>query len=180
MRCTLLTWAILATSLAPPAVAQPVRRGTGDRSALPEAAAAASAALPLARWRAEETQAGDFTYDGIPDLALMGVEGATVYVVVVEGPVTERSRVFTLRLTSGTEARDSVCGPPADTQLGVEAPAGGCSGTGKAEPPECAAAAGRLPESARRAGAMGLALSSPDCDPFHVYFDGKGLAWWRL
>jgi hypothetical protein len=141
---------------------------------------AAATAFPMVSWRGKEALVADFTYDGTPDVALLGVEGATVYVVVVEGPVSEPSRVLAVRLTSGAQAQDSLCGKPEGARLLVEAPGGGCTGQGKGEPLECIEVARRLPEGARARGASGLELVNDDCDAFHVFFDGKDLTWWRL
>jgi hypothetical protein len=152
----------------------------GDLSTFPAALQAATRAYPMAVWRTEELQVGDFTYDGTSDMALLGIEGNAIFVVVVEGPVTERSRVLAARLTSGTKARDSLCGHPDRSRLETEPTAAGCAVEREgSDRPECAEIGNKLPSAASRKDAKGLTLGSRDCHTFHVFFDGRALTWWR-
>lgn len=137
---------------------------------------AAERAFPLAAWREDDAQGGDFDYDGKPDVALVGYEGEVVRVVVVHGPITRTSPVHSTALRWGRDAQDALCGDPDRTRLRREPVA--CAGTKHADP-ECAAVAKRLPAGARRPSAMGLSLVAPDCDAFHLFYDGSRLDWWR-
>lgn len=136
----------------------------------------ASRQHPKALWRLAETRTADFTYDRKPDLMLLGFEGTAVFLVVVEGPITDRSRLLSLRLRSGVDAADAVCGPPDAVQTNTEPPS--------CEPgrPDCERVAQLLAEGGENEG-LGLVLihksATGYCPAFHVYYDGGGLAWWR-
>jgi hypothetical protein len=156
---------------------------TGDPAARPEtptqiAARLASRLFPRARWRVGEARVADFTYDGKPDVALLGVEGKALLVVIVEGPVTAQSRVLSLRLPSGSDTPDAICGKPEAVQANTEPPSARCD-PGEAD---CQRVRQVVAEGAD-AGGLGLVLihtkATGYCDALHVLFDGKALAWWR-
>lgn len=144
----------------------------------PEQRAARLAAVryPKARWRLGDARTAELTQDGRPDVVLLGVDGTAFLLAVVEGPVTEGSRVLTLRLRSGVAAEDAVCGPPGAVQANVERPDhAGLGGLG-------AEARERI-EAAADAGTVGLVLihagETGYCQAFHLLYDGGALAWWR-
>lgn len=155
----------------------------GDPTAKPEtptqvAARLASRQFPQAKWRVGEARQADFTYDGKPDVALLGADGRTLVLVVVVGPVTDQSRVLSLRFRSGVDAPDAVCGRPEAVQTNTEPPSARC-GAGQAD---CERVRQVVSEGAD-AGGLGLVLvhagATGYCEAFHVFFDGSGLAWWR-
>jgi hypothetical protein len=98
-------------------------------------------------------------------------------VAVVEGPITERSRLLSLRFRAGVPGLDAVCGRPADVQANAERP--DPRGLGAALSEEGRA----FVEAGADAGGRGLVLvhAGPAgyCEAFHVLYDGTGLAWWR-
>jgi hypothetical protein len=155
----------------------------GDPAAGPDtpariAARLASRQFPAAKWRVGEARTADFTYDGEPDLALLGADGNDLVVVVVEGPVTGRSRVLSLRFPSGVDAPGAICGRPEAVQANTEPPSARCA-PGQA-------ACGRVRQAVAEgadAGGLGLVLIHANatgyCEAFHLHFDGSGLAWWR-
>jgi hypothetical protein len=133
--------------------------------------------FPKARWRPADARQADFTYRRQADVALLGFDETTLMLVVVEGPVSERSAVHALRLRAGLEAPDALCGAPEAVQANTERPdsrlLGGRGGPEVAE----------LIEEGGDAGALGLVLvhtrATGYCEPFHVLYDGAQLAWWR-
>lgn len=176
MIALLATAALLTLAATPPGAPPPAARA---RAATPVAVAARLAArqFPQASWRLGEARTADFTYDGQPDVALLGVDGTAFVLVVVEGPVTDRSRVLAVRLPSGA-GPGAVCGPPGDVQANTERP----------DPGSLARAPGgerlrELADDGADAGALGLVLvharAAGYCEPFHVLYDGARLAWWR-
>ena len=163
-----------AAAVGQPAAAEPPVAPPETPAAL--AARLAARQLPRARWRVGEARTADFTYDGVADLALMGVDGAAFVLAVVEGPVTERSRVLLARLPSGGEAPGPLCGPPAAVQVNTERPdASGLTGLD-------AGARERIEDGAE-AGGLGFvvvhASSTGYCQAVHLLYDGARLAWWR-
>lgn len=168
---------LLAASMiaAAPAPATPPRaRG---ETPLQVAARLVAARHPGVTWRLAETRADDVTYDGVPDLVLLGATEHALVVAVVEGPVTERSRLLSVTLRAGVTAPDAVCGPPLDVQANVERP--DARGLGPAASDEVRA----LVDAGADAGGRGLVLvhAGPTgyCDAFHVLYDGAALTWWR-
>jgi len=169
-----LTAAPVAAQAAPPAA----EAGALPAPETPErlAARVASRRFPGARWRVAEARRADFTHDGQPDLALLGVDGTDFLLVVVEGPLGERSRVHSLRLRTGLEAEDAVCGLPLEVQANTERP--DPSGL-----PGLDARQRALVEEGAEASSLGLVLvharATGYCQAIHVLFDGIRLAWWR-
>jgi hypothetical protein len=171
---TTLLAAVTLLALAAPAPAAPPPAARAE-TPLAVAARLAARQLPTARWRLGEARTADFTYDGQPDVALLGTDGPAVVLVVVEGPVTERSRVLALRFPAGP---GGFCGPPGAVQVNTERPDPGLLALGPGGE--------RLRELASDGadgGALGLVLvhagTGGYCEPFHVLYDGARLTWWR-
>jgi hypothetical protein len=175
----LLALLALATSPqgAPPAgAADPRAVPVAVETPLRLAARLASRQFPKARWRLGEARSADFTYDGQADLAFLGVDATALVVVVVVGPITERSRVLALSFPSGVEAADAICGTPAAVQANTERPdARGLSGLD--------AQTRELVEEGADANGLGLVLiharGTGYCEALHLLYDGSRLAWWR-
>jgi hypothetical protein len=179
----MLTFALLvllsspgaAPASSPPPAARAAR--AGRVSPLELAERLASARHPGVSWRMGDVRQDDVTYDGVPDVVLLGTDEAGLVVAVVEGPVTERSRLLSLRLRAGVAAHDAVCGRPADVQANAERP--DPRGLGPVLSEETRA----LIEAGADAGGRGLVLvhAGPTgyCEAFHVLYDGTALAWWR-
>jgi len=138
----------------------------------------ASRQFPKARWRAGEARQADLTFDGKPDVALLGSEGKALLLVVVEGPVTDHSRLLSLRLPSGVDSPGAICGAPEAVQANTEVPSARC-GPGQADCEQVR----QLVDEGADSGGLGLVLvharATGYCEAVHVYFDGKGLSWWR-
>jgi hypothetical protein len=169
----LATLALLALTAAP--------AGPEAAAAPPETPAQLGARLaahqfPRARWRLGEARTADFTSDGQPDLALLGVDAGAFVLVVVEGPVSEQSRVHALRLPAGLDAAGALCGPAAEVQANVERP-------DASRVPGLDARARAWIEDGADAGGLGLVLVNASatryCEAVHVLYDGARLAWWR-
>ncbi|HEX7624308.1 MAG TPA: hypothetical protein VF400_12105 [Anaeromyxobacteraceae bacterium] len=138
----------------------------------------ASRQFPEAKWRVGDARVADFTFDGKPDVALLGADRKTLLVVVVEGPVTRQSRVLSLRFAAQVDAPDGICGIPEAVQANTEPPSVRCqAGQADCERERQAVADGA------DAGGLGLVLihtkATGYCEAFHVHFDGSGLVWWR-
>lgn len=142
------------------------------------AARLASRQFPKARWRTGEAREADFTYDGKPDVALLGADGKALVLVVVEGPITGQSRVLSLRFPSGVDSPGAICGKPEAVQANTEPPGVLC----RPAQADCERVRRVVAEGAD-AGGLGLVLihtsATGYCEAFHVHFDGSGLAWWR-
>jgi hypothetical protein len=155
----------------------PARSGRGRETPLQLAVRLASERHPGATWRAGDARTSDVTYDGVPDLVLLGAEEHAVVVAVVEGPITERSRVLSLRLRAGLAAPDAVCGSPLEVQANVERP------DARALVPPASEDVRALVDAGADAGGSGLVLvhasATGYCEAFHVLYDGAALAWWR-
>ena len=132
---------------------------------------------PRARWRLAEARTTDVTYDRQPDVVLLGFEGNTLLLAVVEGPVGERSRVLELAFPAGVPWPGALCGQPHEVQANVERP--DARGLG----PQGGGAVLEAVEAGAEAGGQGLVLvhAGPDgyCPAVHVLYDGAGLAWYR-
>jgi hypothetical protein len=173
---TLLATSLLAASPAPDAPAA-ARAGRGRETPLQVAVRLASARHPGVTWRVGDARTDDLTYDGVPDLVLLGTEEQALVVAVVEGPVTERSRVLSVRLRAGVVAPDAVCGRPVEVQANVERP------DARGLDPQASEEVRALVDAGADAGGSGLVLvhAGPTgyCQAFHVLYDGTALAWWR-
>lgn len=158
----------------PAAAAEPPATAPETPAAL--AARLAARQFPRAAWRLAEARTADFTYDGVADLALMGVDGAAFVLAVVEGPLSERSRVLALRLPSGGDRPGPLCGLPAAVQVNTERP--DPRGLGRLD----AGTRERIEDGAD-AGGLGFvvvhASTTGYCQAVHVLYDGVRLAWWR-
>lgn len=172
--------ALLAASLvgAAPAKGAPAGARRGRETPLQLALRLASARHPGVTWRAADARTGaDLTYDAVPDLVLLGAQERGVVVAVVEGPVTERSRVLDVRLRAGVAAPDAICGSPLDLQANVERP------DARALVPPASDETRALVDAGADAGGVGLVLVHAGpigyCEAFHVLYDGTALAWWR-
>lgn len=150
--------------------------GSPPQASLTTAVARAEKKVPSAAWSTTRTVIADFTFDGSPDVALLGHADDGVTVAVVEGPTSARSRVLLLRFQASAGSQDGICGPPSEARIEVEPPGlvEGCDAGNAA----CATLAKRLRAAARKGG-KGLALVSGECDSFHVVFDGAQLVWTR-
>lgn len=155
----------------------------GEPAARPETPAQiavrlASRQFPRAKWRLAELRSADFTYDGTPDLALLGTDGQALVLAVVEGPVTGRSRVLSLRFPAGAAGAGAICGDPAAAQANTEPPAARCA-PGQAD---CGQVQQLVAEGAD-AGGLGLVLihfrETGYCQGIHVHYDGSKLSWWQ-
>ncbi|HET9554667.1 MAG TPA: hypothetical protein VFP50_17000 [Anaeromyxobacteraceae bacterium] len=170
----LLTIAALVALAATPGAPAPA---AAPETPVAIAARLAARQFPQASWRLGEARTADFTYDGRADVALLGVDGPAFVLVVVEGPVTDRSRVLALRLPSGAGS-GAVCGPPGDVQANTERPDPGLLARGPG-----GERLRELADDGADAGALGLVLvharAAGYCEPFHVLYDGARLAWWR-
>jgi hypothetical protein len=172
---------LLAASLVAAAPARPpppaARGARGRETPLQLAVRLASARHPEVTWRAADARSSDVTYDGVPDLVLLGAEEGALVVAVVEGPVSERSRVLSRRFRAGVVARDAVCGAPLDVQANVERP--DARGLGAQATDDVRA----FVDAGADAGGLGLVLvhAGPTgyCEAFHLIYDGTALAWWR-
>ena len=152
-----------------------------DPAYVDPAGAIADEATPGTRWT--KSLLGDVTLDGERDVTLFGVEGNRAVVEVVEGPVTPKSRHWTLRFAEAKDAEDGLCGPAKESELELEQPElplaeWGCSESLDERCARALAIAARF-EKAKPHDGRGLQLSGGDCDRFHLYFDGEQMTWWR-
>lgn len=121
---------------------------------------------PDVSWRWETSLTVDLDGDAAPDTVVLGGAGRETVVGVVLGAVAAPALS---RLVHG-DGPGETCAPPAAMALAA-AP---CRSTG--EPPFCAPAPDR--------GLAGAALEEVrveggGCEPFHFYFDGGEVIWWR-
>jgi hypothetical protein len=127
----------------------------------------------------------DLTWDGVEDAAVLGTVETAVVVGIIEGPVSESSRHWTLVFPIASDLQDGICGAPEAVEFSVEDATlpsleeFGCHG-GKPEPmcERLNVLKDRL-ESASRKGAKGIRLTGGDCDAFHIFFDGANVQYWR-
>jgi hypothetical protein len=166
---------LAALALSAAAAAEPVAK---PETPTQIAVRLASRQFPQARWRAGEARQADFTFDGKPDVALLGSDGKALVLVVIEGPVTPQSRLLSLRFPSGVDSPGAICGTPEAVQANTEVPSARC------EPGQAACQQVRqVVAEGAEAGGLGLVLiharATGYCEAFHVHFDGNGLTWWR-
>ena len=141
------------------------------------AVARAEKEVPSAVWSGDGAFVADFTFDGRPDVALLGIAEDGVAVAVVEGPISPRSRVLWLRFAADPGSQSGVCGSPSEARIEAENP--GLADECPAGDDVCSALAKRL-RAAGRKGGKGVALVNSECDRFHIVYDGTRLIWTRL
>jgi hypothetical protein len=114
-------------------------------------------AAPDVTWG--EAREWDVDGDQRKDMIVLGTRGTGLVVGVVRAaqPTPE---IITLP--------DAGCGAASDAHLRVDPP-----------PTDRAPADPDAPAAARRAPDSRLSVAPPDCDAFHLYFDGARIAWWR-
>jgi hypothetical protein len=123
-------------------------------------------AAPDVTWRWDTALSVNLDGDGLPDLALLGAAGRETVVGVVLAAVPAPAIT---RLAHG-DGQAGTCAPPLTMTLAA-AP---CRAAG--EPPFCAPTAGqRVADPALEE----LRLEGGGCAPFHFYFDGGEVIWWR-
>ncbi len=133
--------------------------------------------VPTAAWSGERALVADFTFDGVPDVALLGVATDGVMVAVIVGPISPGSRVLSVRFAADPNSQGGICGSPREARIEVESPA--IADECAAGDAACSALAKHL-RAVGRKGGKGLALMNDECDRFHIVFDGTRLLWTRL
>lgn len=136
------------------------RSGGGRAQALKIAAARE----PQAVWNGKGVLTADIDCDGTEDYALEGRKGEDVIVMVILGPVTQKSKVSVEEV-----AADELCGDPVALTLeSLDYEPGG--------------EIGELPGFERSKKCKGLNLGSGECDAVHFFWNHKtaALDLWRL
>lgn len=118
---------------------------------------------PKAKWDAKSLLHGDLDQDGGEDYAVAGIRGDRFLVGIVQGPVSAKSRTWTLDFPWQGGGQEALCSKKARVAL-------------EELDEEAATGAGR-PE-----GTPALLLHDDRCDAFHIYWDpqARDFTWWRL
>lgn len=157
---------VVCVVLAGPLVLAACSANTAGRSggARAEALKIAATREPRVTWNGKGVLTADIDCDGTEDYALEGRKGEDVLVMVILGPVTQKSKVAVEELPA-----DELCGDP--IALTLESL--------DYEPGE---ETGELPGFERSKKCKGLNLGSGECDAFHFFWNHKtaALDMWRL
>lgn len=136
-------------------------------------------------WTTRSAQVADVTLDGVADVVLLGERAGSAVVAVVAGPLTPKTKHWTLIFEGGPGTESGLCAPPGEALLSLESPElpldeWGCSGDAPSK--ECKRAVAvndRLVAARKNKGTRGVRLNAGECDAHHIYFDGDKLQWWR-
>jgi len=142
------------------------------------AVARAEIEVPSAAWSGDRALVADFTFDGRPGVALLGVADDGVAVAVIDAPISPRYRVLSLRLAADPSSQSGICGSRREAQIEAENP--GLADECPAGDDACGSALAKRLRAAGRKGGKGVALVNNECDRFHIVFDGTRLIWTRL
>lgn len=117
---------------------------------------------PGVQWDAASLQKADLDRDGQKDAALLGFRRDGAVVGIVQGPMTARSRIWTLEFSWKGGGQGDLC----SQEVGID-----LERLEELESPEEVPVQG-----------MGVNLHDDRCDAFHIYWNPKEQRydWWRL
>lgn len=117
---------------------------------------------PRVQWDPASAIEADFDQDGKKDAALLGFRKEAAVVGIVQGPVSARSRTWTLEFGWKGGGQHDLC----SKEVGID-----LERLDELESPE------EIPTQG-----LGINLHDDRCDAFHIYWDPKKqrYEWWRL
>jgi hypothetical protein len=122
-------------------------------------------ARPQAKWEMKSAKAGDVDCDGKADTVVLGSEGKTVLVGIVQA--APKSSPIVLEFSIDPAQQDAFCAAPTVIEMSNM---------------DCQSDAGRLEGCKSSKSCKQFTVSDDKCDSFHFYWDAKqkGIRWWRL